>query len=172
MNDYRDRHLLELAIRPEVWAAFSELNRATFDNSLGPQLSLEVFTVASQGAGCKHCQAHGAYGLSLSGVETQRIRDLWSFETSDAFSAAERAALQFALAAAKAPNEVTPDHHRELREHFSDAQIADILAVVCVAPCPPGHHVAKGKGSLAAGIVWTDENNGSFRGHDTDPSHF
>jgi alkylhydroperoxidase family enzyme len=133
MNDYRDRHLLELAIRPEVWAAFSELNRATFDNSLGPQLSLEVFTVASQGAGCKHCQAHGAYGLSLSGVETQRIRDLWSFETSDAFSAAERAALQFALAAAKAPNEVTPDHHRELREHFSDAQIADILAVVCVA---------------------------------------
>jgi len=49
MTDYYDQHLIEGAIRPEVWEAFSQLNKATLANDLGPQLSLEVFTVASQG---------------------------------------------------------------------------------------------------------------------------
>lgn len=133
MSEYENRHHIELAIRPEVWDAFSKLNKVTMDNELGAQLTLEVFTVASQGAGCRHCQAHGAYGLADMGVEADRIRDLWSFESSNYFSPADRAALRFALAAAKAPNEVTPAHHRELREHYSDRQIADILAVICVA---------------------------------------
>ncbi len=133
MTDYTDRHLIEAAIRPDVWEAFSQLNKATFANDLGPQLSLEVFTVASQGAGCLHCQAHGAYGLALMDVDTDRIQELWSFEHSDSFSEADRAALRFALAAAKAPNEVTPRHHREMRKYYSDKEIADILSIVCVA---------------------------------------
>jgi len=134
MSEYFDRHLIEGAIRPEVWAAFSELNKLTMkDNSVGSQLTLEVFTVASQGAGCRHCQSHGAFGLALMDVDTSRIQQLWSFEQSDDFSAAERAALRFALAAAKAPNEVTPEHHREMREHFTDREFADILSIVCVA---------------------------------------
>jgi len=133
MSEYENRHHIELAIRPEVWDAFSKLNKVTMINALGPRLTLEVFTVASQGAGCLHCQAHGAFGLADAGIEADRIRELWSFETSDRFSAADRAALRFALAAAKAPNEVTPEHHRALREHYSDRQIADILAIVCVA---------------------------------------
>ena len=133
MSEYENRHNIELAIRPEVWDAFSNLNKITMDNDLGRQLTLEVFTVASQGAGCRHCQAHGGYGLAEIGVETDRIRQLWSFETSDYFSPADRAALRFAIAAAKAPSEVTPQHHVELREHYSDREIADILAVICVA---------------------------------------
>lgn len=133
MSEYENRHHIELAIRPEVWEAFSKLNKVTMVNELGPRLTLEVFTVASQGAGCRHCQAHGAFGLADMGVESDRIRELWSFETSDSFSPADRAALRFALAAAKAPNEVTPEHHREMREYYSDRQIADILAIICVA---------------------------------------
>lgn len=133
MSRYRDRHLLEQAIRPEVWEAFSKLNSVTMKNDLGPQLTLEVFTVASLGAGCSHCQSHGAFGLSDMGVDTDRIRDLWSFETSGEFSDAERAALRFALAAGKTPGAVTAEHHREMREHYTDARIADVLAIVCVA---------------------------------------
>lgn len=133
MTDFHDRHFIELAIRPEVWEAFSKLNSVTMRNDLGPQLTLEVFTVASLGAGCRHCQSHGAFGLSDMGVDADRIRDLWSFESSDSFSEAERAALRFALAAGKVPSDVTPEHHREMREHYSDAQIADILSVICVA---------------------------------------
>ncbi len=133
MTEYFDRHLIEGAIRPEVWEAFSQLNKITMVNDLGPQLTLEVFTVASLGAGCRHCQSHGAYGLALMDVNVDRIRDLWSFEHADTFSDADRTALRFTLAAGKTPNEVTPEHHREMREHWTEAQIADILAIVCIA---------------------------------------
>lgn len=133
MSDFDNRHLIELAIRPEVWGALSELNKVTMNNDLGPQMTLEVFTVASLGSGCRHCQSHGAFGLADMGVDTDRIRDLWSFESSDSFSKADRAALRFALAAGKAPSDVTPEHHREMRRHYTDAQIADILSIICVA---------------------------------------
>jgi len=133
MNNYQDRHLIEQSIRPELWEAFSKLNSVTMQNDLGPQLTLEVFTVASLGAGCRHCQSHGAFGLSDMGVDSDRIRDLWSFESSDCFSEKDRAALRFALAAGQAPNGVTPEHHREMRKHYTDAQIADILSIICVA---------------------------------------
>jgi len=131
--NYQDRHTIELAMRPEIWEAFLELQRATMNSALPSQLITEVFTVASVGSGCRHCQAHGAYGLSLQGADEERIRQLWSFSESPLFTDSERAALRFALDAAKAPSEITPEHHAELRAHYSDQEIADILAVICMA---------------------------------------
>jgi alkylhydroperoxidase family enzyme len=161
MSDFSDRHLFEGAIRPEVWEAISRLGEVTFANDLGQQLSWEVFTVASQGAACRHCQAHGAYGLALMDVDTDRIRDLWSFEHSDAFSEADRAALHFALAAGKAPNEVTPAHHRELREYWSDAEIADILAIICVAGWYNRWNDSLATVTDQESVDWATENLGS-----------
>jgi len=162
MTDYQDRHLIEGAIRPEVWGAFSRLNKVTFENKLGPQLSLEVFTVASQGAGCLHCQAHGAFGLALMEVDTDRIQNLWSFEQSESFSQADRAALRFALAAAKAPNEVTPQHHHEMRNHYSDADIADILSIVCVAGWLNRWNDSLATVTDQESVDWATENLGSL----------
>ncbi len=131
---FEGRHLIEGAIRPGVLDAFNNLNAETMmHNGLGIQLTLEIFTVASLGAGCRHCQSHGAYGLSQSGVDTERIQALWSFETSELFSAADRAAFRFALAAGQAPSAVTAAHHREMRAHFTDSQIADAVAIICIA---------------------------------------
>jgi alkylhydroperoxidase family enzyme len=134
MTEYHDRHLIEGALRPELLDAFNQLNFLTMaGNGIGFQLTMEVFTVASLAAGCRHCQSHGAYGLSISGVDTARIQALWSFESSELFSDADRAALRFALAAGSTPNGVTADHHREVRTHYTDSEIADILAVICIA---------------------------------------
>ena len=46
--------------------------------------------MASIASGCRHCQAHGAYTLHLMGVDEDRIRDIWTFETSAAFMEAEQ----------------------------------------------------------------------------------
>ncbi len=133
LRGYSGRHLIERAMRPEISQAFAQLMAATFGGSTSLQLKNEVFTVASLATGCRHCQAHGAYALSLLGTETERVRALWEFETSPLFDDHDRAALRFAREAAKAPSEVTPAHHAELRKHYSDAEIADLLAVVCLA---------------------------------------
>ena len=59
------------------------------------------------------------------------IRDrLWDYQTSDLFTEAERAAFDYAAAAASVPNEVTPELQERLSSHYDDGQIVEILGVV------------------------------------------
>ena len=67
------------------------------------------------------------------GVDTERIRAIWEYETSDLFSQGERAALNLVRAAAQIPNASTPEHFEELRKHYSNTQIIEILAVNSLA---------------------------------------
>lgn len=67
------------------------------------------------------------------GVETERIRALWEYESSELFSDAERAGLDLVRAAAQSPNAATAEHFEELRKHFTNEQIIEILAVNCLA---------------------------------------
>ncbi|MEM7140987.1 MAG: carboxymuconolactone decarboxylase family protein [Actinomycetota bacterium] len=135
MSDYNDRHLLEFVNTwPEFADAFLHLSAVVFGSEeLSFQLRFEVFTVSSLSAGCRHCQAHGAYALHLGGSDTERIQALWEFETSELFDEAERTALRFAAAAGSVPNAVTAEHHAALREHFTDRQITELVCVISVA---------------------------------------
>jgi len=102
-------------------------------NDISRQLRSELFTMASVAGGCQHCQAHGAYTLHMMGVDPERIRDIWTFEQSEAFTDAERAALRLARDGASVPNLVEPSHFVELRKHYSDRQIVEMLAVISLA---------------------------------------
>jgi uncharacterized peroxidase-related enzyme len=134
-SQYRDRQNLEFFQWPELAAAFQPLVELVMiaPNNLTRQLRSEIFTMASIAGGCQHCQAHGAYTLHMMGVDPDRIRDIWSFEQSAAFSPAERAALRLARDGAQVPNAVGPEHFAELRAHFSERQIVEMLAVISLA---------------------------------------
>ncbi len=67
------------------------------------------------------------------GVETARIQAIWQYADSDLFTEAERAALDIVWAASQSPNQSTPEHFEELRKHYSNEQIIEILAVNCLA---------------------------------------
>ena len=67
------------------------------------------------------------------GVETARIKAIWEFQTSELFTDAERAALNIVWAGSQSPNASTPEHFDELRKHYSNEQIIEILAVNCLA---------------------------------------
>ena len=132
--NYTRRNEIEEARPLEVQMAFRALQDAIGRNvTLRRDLLGMIFTMSSIGAGCRHCQSHGAFGLSRGGVPVEKIQALWEFEASQLFSDAERAALRFARDASLVPNAVTPRHHAELRQHFTDRQIAEILTQVCVA---------------------------------------
>ena len=127
------RNEIEEARAPQVQRAFRALQDAIAQTAtISRELRGMIFVVSSLSSGCRHCQSHGAYGLSKSGLPLEKIRALWEYETSPLFSEAERAALRFASAAGQAPNAVTPEHHAELREHYSDAEISQILVQLCV----------------------------------------
>ena len=132
---YQDRQNLEFFTWPELAQLFQPLVELVMvsPNNLSRQLRSEVFTMASVAGGCQHCQAHGAYTLGMMGVDPGRIRDIWTFEQSAEFSDAERAALRLARDGASVPNMVEPSHFAELRTHFSDRQIVEMLAVISLA---------------------------------------
>ncbi|MEK9854290.1 MAG: carboxymuconolactone decarboxylase family protein [Rhodobiaceae bacterium] len=135
MNDvtYEDRQEFEMGHWPELRETWNRMIQLVFpEREVSGELKQLVFTVASLASGCRHCQSHGAYHLHKIGVPDKKIQALWSFETSDLFTDAERAALRLAMAAGVAPNATEPENFAEMREHFTNIQIIEILAVISV----------------------------------------
>jgi alkylhydroperoxidase family enzyme len=132
---YQDRQNLEIFRWPELMQMFRGIVELVMvsPTSLSRQLRSELFTMASVAGGCQHCQAHGAYTLHMMGVASERIRDIWTYEQSTEFSEAERAALRLARDGALVPNVVEPGHFADLRRHYSDRQVVEMLAVISLA---------------------------------------
>ena len=132
---HQERQNLEIFRWPELMQMFRNLVELVMvsPTNLSRQLRSELFTMASVAGGCQHCQAHGAYTLHLMGVDSDRIRDIWTFEQSTEFTEAEKAALRLARDGALVPNLVEPGHFAELRSHYSDRQVVEMLAVISLA---------------------------------------
>jgi uncharacterized peroxidase-related enzyme len=124
-----------MAHRPEIVQAYVELRRAVMDPSSATvpvELKSLIGHVASKTAGCRYCQAHTIYSAEGSESAANRVQAVWDYQSSDLFSPAERAALEFAVNAASVPNGVTDDQFAELRDYWDDGQIVEILAVVAL----------------------------------------
>ena len=118
---------------PGLVGALSALVRAVLSNPLvDPQLSQMVAVVASTAAGCRYCQAHTGHRAELLGVSEAKLSEIWSFETSEHFDDAERAALRLAAAGASVPNGVTAELVDSARAHYTDDQVAAIVSVVAL----------------------------------------
>ena len=76
--------------------------------------------------------AHTAGAALQLGVKDEKLEAVWEFRTSALFDAKERAALEVALAGAAQPNAVTDELFAELRRHWNEGQIVEILAVIAM----------------------------------------
>jgi len=123
--------LYAMARNPTLLRSFAGLAA----NIMGPgrvelELKRLISFVASSTAGCMYCQAHTAHGSHRAGASADRIRAALDFETSPAFDDRERAALRFARDAASTPNGVVDGHFKELRKHFHEDEILEIVALI------------------------------------------
>ena len=126
--------VLTMQRRPKVARAFTELNKAVMEN-LGRVTAEQkrlIGFVASQAAGCRYCQAHTILAAERFGSTAERMAAIWDYANSPLFSAAEKAAFDFALAAASVPNAVTPEIAAALKRHWSDDEIVEILGVIAL----------------------------------------
>jgi len=123
-----------MAHNPAILNGFLGLSMAVLgpDNSLDPGLRQMIANVTSTAAGCRYCQAHTAHTGHRQGVSTEKLDALWSYETSDLFSEAERTALSLAQAGGAVPNAATDAHFEALEPHFSKREIAEIVAVIAL----------------------------------------
>ncbi len=126
--------VLTMQRRPKLVKAFALLNGAVMDPEGEVDLGFRrlIGHVASKAAGCLYCMAHTALGAKNFGVNDARLAAIWDYRTSPLFSEAERVALDFALAAASQPNGVSDELFAQLRQHWTDDQIVEILGVVAM----------------------------------------
>ena len=126
--------VLTMQRKPKLVKAFAQLNAAVRDPEGEVDLGFRrlIGHLASKAAGCLYCQAHTVLGAKNFGVDDARLEALWDFRTSSLYTVKERVALEFALAAAAQPNAVTDDLFAELRGHWSETQIVEILGVVAM----------------------------------------
>lgn len=88
--------------------------------------------VSSNASGCRYCQAHTIGEAAHNGASEKQLKEVWDFQNSDAFNAAEKAALNFAFAGGSVPNQVTEENFVELRKHYSEEQIVEIGGVIAL----------------------------------------
>lgn len=123
--------LFTMARRPEILRAFSELITKIWRTGTLPiELKPLIAVISSQAAGCRYCQAHEAVDARERGVDADKIAAVWEFETNPLFSEAERSALRLARDASLQPNLATREHFDDLREHYTEGEIVDIMAVI------------------------------------------
>lgn len=126
--------VLTMQRRPKIARAFTELNKAVMEN-LGRVTAEQkrlIGFVASQAAGCRYCQAHTILAAERFGSTPERMNAIYDYANSSLFTDAEKAAFDFALAAASVPNGVTPEIAHALKRHWTDDEIVEILGVVAL----------------------------------------
>ncbi|HZD53120.1 MAG TPA: carboxymuconolactone decarboxylase family protein [Woeseiaceae bacterium] len=122
-----------MARRPEIVKAFMALNQAVlYEGTVPPELKMLVSLAASLAAGCRYCQSHMTNLSSIYGVPDEKIAAMWEFESSELFSDAERAAIRVAIKAGTLPNEVSGADFDELKSHFDEGQIVEIIASIAL----------------------------------------
>jgi uncharacterized peroxidase-related enzyme len=124
--------VLTMQIRPEIARSFINLNMAVMTNHgrVTSALKRIIAWVSSNAAGCNYCQAHAIRAAERYGAEQEQLDNIWEYRTHKSFNEAERAALDFSLAASQLPNAVDEELQQRLHRYWDDGEIVEILAVV------------------------------------------
>ena len=119
--------------KPKILKAMTGLAMAVLaeDDLIGKELKWLVGNMASRASGCKYCWAHTAHNAEvIGGASPEKLDKIWEYRTNPLFSDKERAAMNFATAAAAVPNDVTTEIFDELQMHFCDEEIVEIMSVI------------------------------------------
>lgn len=130
---YPPNSWLTMARQPKVFRAYRDLHTAVMmEGGEVPQaLKFMVAEVVSDATGDNYCAAHNAQNAAtIAHAADAKVQALAQFATSPLFTPAERAALSLARAAGSHPPAVTDAHFDELKRHFSEDAIVEIVAVI------------------------------------------
>ena len=126
--------LLIMQRKPMMVKAWAQMTAAVWD----PQSTVDrgfkrlVAHVVSRSAGCQYCMAHTFEGAMHYGVDEKKAAAIWAYQTSPLYSPAERIALDVAVASATVPNSVTDGMFEQMRIHWTDEQIVEIVGVIAL----------------------------------------
>ena len=124
--------VLTMQHRPGISKAFINLNKAVMANEgrVTSALKRMIAWVSSNATGCRYCQAHAIRAAERYGAEQDQLNNIWEYRTHASFSEAERAALDFSLAASQIPNAVDEKIKEQLYKYWNEGEIVEMLGVI------------------------------------------
>jgi len=124
--------VLTMQRRPAIAKAFINLNMAVMANEgkVTSEQKRLIGYITSANTGCRYCEAHTILAAERYGSTDERLENIWSFRESDLYTAAEKVAFEFALAASSVPNAVDDAISANLHEYWDDGEIVEILGVI------------------------------------------
>ncbi|TVR79049.1 MAG: carboxymuconolactone decarboxylase family protein [Chitinophagaceae bacterium] len=124
--------VLTMSHRPQIAKAFVQLNKSVMENKgrVNSGLKRLIGYICSFTAGCAYCQAHTIRAAERYGVQEVKLKNIWEYKTHPAFESSEIAALDFAIAASGLPNHVDQEISENLRKHWDEGEIVEILGVI------------------------------------------
>jgi len=132
---YVPNSVLIMQHRPKLVKALAQMASAVWDKDASEvDLGFKrlVAYMASRTHGCSYSMAHAAEAAHRLGVDDARLDSVVDYRYSNLYTEAERAALDFAVAAASQPNGVTEELFEKLKKHWTDAQIVELAGVVAL----------------------------------------
>jgi len=120
--------------RPQLVKALAQLASSVWDPASEVDLGFKrlVAYLASRTHGCNYSMAHAAEAAHRAGVADAKLEAVVDYKTSPFYTEAERAALDFAVAAASQPNAVTDELFDRMKRHWTEAQIVEIAGAVAL----------------------------------------
>jgi uncharacterized peroxidase-related enzyme len=132
---YPPNSWLTMVRKPGVFRAYRALHGAVMmdEGEVPKALKFMVAHVVSRACGDPYCAAHNAENAAhIAGVPLEKVEALPRFRSSPLFKPAERAALDLAQAAGGCPPAVTDAHFAELRNHYTEDAIVEIVSVIAL----------------------------------------
>ena len=126
--------LFTMMHRPRIAKAFLEMNQAVMENkgSITSSMKREIAYLSSMTTGCRYCEAHAIRAADRYGSSQERLENIWEYKSHVAFSEADRAMFDLAIAASQVPNGVSKEIKARAKKFFSDGEIVEILGVVAL----------------------------------------
>ena len=120
--------------RPRIAYAFIEMNKAVMENQgkVTSALKRLMAYLSSHTTGCRYCEAHGIRAAERYGASDEQMKNIWEYKTHPAFDDAERAALDLAIASSTVLNTVSEEVGENLRKHWNDGEIVEMLGVMAL----------------------------------------
>ena len=118
--------------RPKLVKALAQMAAAVWDadSAVDSGFKRLLTYMAGRAHGCQYSMAHAAEAAHRGGVDIAKIEAVCDYRSSPLYTAAERVALDFAVAAASQPNAVTDELFGQLKQYWTDDEIVELTAVV------------------------------------------
>jgi AhpD family alkylhydroperoxidase len=119
------------AHQPKMMLGMGKFNQAVRKGkSVDQRLKNLVELKGAQMIGCEFCVDLGSQICRNSGFSDEELLALPRYRHSDLFTEREKLALDYAVAVMRTPVEVSDELFTRMREHFSEAQLVEITALL------------------------------------------